>query len=85
VHDRFGERACETADRKTGMARMTYSTVHSGDAWLCVPLRSPGLGESPCVGVALSNTLMTDFCIKAVQKALVSYGIPNIFNTFQGY
>ena len=32
----------------------------------------------------LSNTLTTDFCIEAVQEALVSYGNPDIFNTDQG-
>ena len=32
----------------------------------------------------LSNTLTTDFCIEAVQEALVRYGNPDIFNTDQG-
>ena len=32
----------------------------------------------------LSNTLTTDFCMEAVQEALVSYGTPDIFNTDQG-
>jgi putative transposase len=32
----------------------------------------------------LSNTLTTDFCIEAVQEALVSYGNPDICNTDQG-
>ena len=32
----------------------------------------------------LSNTLTTDFCIEAIQEALVSYGNPDIFNTDQG-
>jgi len=32
----------------------------------------------------LSNTLTTDFCIEAIQAALVSYGNPDIFNTDQG-
>ena len=31
-----------------------------------------------------SNTLTTNFCIEAVQEALVSYGNPDIFNTDQG-
>jgi len=32
----------------------------------------------------LSNTLTTDFCIEAVQKAIQRYGMPEIFNTDQG-
>jgi putative transposase len=32
----------------------------------------------------LSNTLSTDFCLKAVQEALTRYGAPDIFNTDQG-
>jgi putative transposase len=32
----------------------------------------------------LSNTLTTDFCIEALQEAIVKYGKPEIFNTDQG-
>ena len=32
----------------------------------------------------LSNTLTTDFCIEALQEALLCYGAPEIFNTDQG-
>jgi putative transposase len=32
----------------------------------------------------LSNTLTTDFCIEAVQEAIIRYGTPDIFNTDQG-
>jgi len=32
----------------------------------------------------LSNTLTTDFCLEAVQKAITRYGTPAIFNTDQG-
>ena len=32
----------------------------------------------------LSNTLTTDFCLDAVQDAVVRYGPPEIFNTDQG-
>ncbi len=32
----------------------------------------------------LSNTLTTDFCIEALEEALVKYGTPEIFNTDQG-
>lgn len=32
----------------------------------------------------LSNTLTTDFCIEALQEALLRYGVPEIFNTDQG-
>jgi putative transposase len=32
----------------------------------------------------LSNTLTTDFCVEAVQEAIVRYGKPEIFNTDQG-
>jgi len=32
----------------------------------------------------LSNTLTTDFCLEAVQEAILRYGVPEIFNTDQG-
>ena len=32
----------------------------------------------------LSNTLGTDFCVEALEKALVRYGRPEIFNADQG-
>jgi putative transposase len=32
----------------------------------------------------LSNTLSTDFCVDALEEALVKYGPPEIFNTDQG-
>lgn len=32
----------------------------------------------------LSNTLTTDFCVEALQEAIVRYGTPEIFNTDQG-
>ena len=32
----------------------------------------------------LSNTLTTDFCLEAVEEAIVRYGRPEIFNTDQG-
>ncbi len=32
----------------------------------------------------LSNTLTTDFCIEALQEAIMRYGTPEIFNTDQG-
>lgn len=32
----------------------------------------------------LSNTLTTDFCIEALQEAIMRYGAPAIFNTDQG-
>jgi len=32
----------------------------------------------------LSNTLTTDFCIEALQEAILRYGTPEIFNTDQG-
>jgi putative transposase len=32
----------------------------------------------------LGNTLATDFCVEALEEALVRYGVPDIFNTDQG-
>ena len=32
----------------------------------------------------LSNTLDTDFCLKALSKAIFNYGSPDIMNTDQG-
>jgi len=32
----------------------------------------------------LSNTLEADFCVKALRKAIVNYGSPEIMNTTQG-
>ena len=31
-----------------------------------------------------SNTLTTDFCVEALQEAMIKYGTPEIFNTDQG-
>src|SRR5271168_2269394 len=36
------------------------------------------------LGWRLSNTLGADFCIEALEEALVQYGKPEIFNTDQG-
>ena len=32
----------------------------------------------------VSNTMDTDFCVEALEKALAQYGTPEIFNTDQG-
>ena len=32
----------------------------------------------------LSNTLDSDFCVEALEEALIKYGSPEIFNTDQG-
>jgi putative transposase len=37
------------------------------------------------LGWRLSNTLTTDFCLDAVQEAIIRHGLPTIFNTDQGY
>ena len=38
----------------------------------------------PCVGIRLSITLDTAFCIEALQEAMDRHGPPEIFNTDQG-
>ena len=50
----------------------------------CTCLRSLDWVSRRVLAWCLSNTLTTDFCLDAVQEAVVRYGTPEIFNTDQG-
>lgn len=60
---------------------ITYLPVRGGFLYLCAVLD----WHSRCVlSWELSNTLDASFCVRAVQRAMVEHGIPEIFNTDQG-
>ena len=60
---------------------ITYVPVKGGYAYLCAVID----WHSRCVlAWELSNTLDASFCVRAVQRALDTYGPPEIFNTDQG-
>ncbi len=59
---------------------ITYVPVKGGYAYLCAVID----WHSRCVlAWELSNTLDASFCARAVQRALDTYGTPEIFNTVQ--
>ena len=64
-----------------GAADITYIPMARGFVYLCAVL---DWASRRVLAWRLSNTLTTDFCIEAVQEALVGYGNPDIFNTDQG-
>ena len=60
---------------------ITYVPVKGGYAYLCAVID----WHSRCVlAWELSNTLDASFCVRAVKRALDTYGTPEIFNTDQG-
>jgi len=63
-------------------ADITYVPMPRGNAYLCVVMDWYSRKE---LGWALSNTMGTDLCLEALEKALRSTGkVPEIFNTDQG-
>ena len=61
-------------------ADITYIPMKRGSLYLFAVL---DWASRRVLSWRLSNTLTTDFCIKAVQDVLASYGTPEIFNTDQ--
>lgn len=62
-------------------ADITYIPMARGFVYLCAVL---DWASRRVLAWRLSNTLTTDFCLDAVQNAIVRYGPPEIFNTDQG-
>mgnify|MGYP003401815983 FL=1 len=62
-------------------ADITYIPMARGFVYLCAVL---DWASRRVLAWRLSNTLTTDFCLEAVQDAVVRYGTPEIFNTDQG-
>jgi len=60
---------------------ITYVPVHGGYAYLCAVI---DWHSRRVLAWELSNTLDAGFCVRAVQRALVAHGTPEIFNTDQG-
>ena len=62
-------------------ADITYIPMKRGFVYLCAVL---DWASRRVLAWRLSNTLTTDFCLEAVQEAIIRYGTPEIFNTDQG-
>ncbi|HEX5647747.1 MAG TPA: IS3 family transposase [Nitrospira sp.] len=62
-------------------ADITYIPMRRGFVYLCAVL---DWASRRVLAWRLSNTLSTDFCVDAVQEAIIRYGTPEIFNTDQG-
>lgn len=60
---------------------ITYIPMSRGFLYLCAIL---DWGTRKVLSWRLSNTLTTDFCLDAVEEAILKYGKPKIFNTDQG-
>ena len=65
----------------SGRADITYIPMKRGFVYLFAVL---DWASRRVLAWRLSNTLMTDFCLDAVQEAITRYGLPTIFNTDQG-
>lgn len=63
-------------------ADITYIPMRRGFVYLCAVL---DWASRRVLAWRLSNTLTTDFCIDAVEEALTRAGVPEIFNTDQGF
>lgn len=59
---------------------ITYTPMRRGFVYLCASL---GCASRWVLAWLLSNTLPTDFCMKAVQEAIKPYDPPEIFNRDQ--
>lgn len=60
---------------------ITYIPVRGGYVYLCAVI---DWHSRYVLGWELSNTLDAAFCVRAVQRAMVEHGVPEIFNTDQG-
>lgn len=72
-----------TVDRPNHVwaADITYIPMRRGFVFLCAVM---DWASRRVMAWRLSNTLTTDFCMEAVQEAMIRYGTPEIFNTDQG-
>jgi len=60
---------------------ITYVPVQGGYAYLCAVI---DWQSRYVLSWELSNTLDAAFCVRAVSRAMIKYGTPEIFNTDQG-
>jgi putative transposase len=60
---------------------ITYVPMAQGFAYLVAIL---DLCSRKVLSFRVSNAMSTDFCVEALEEALMRYGIPEIFNTDQG-
>ncbi len=60
---------------------ITYVPIRGGFIYLCAVI---DWYSRAVLAWELSNTLDAGFCVRAVQRAMAQYGIPEIFNTDQG-
>ena len=60
---------------------ITYVPIAGGYIYLCAVI---DWYSRAVLAWELSNTLDASFCVRAVQRALAQYGVPEIFNTDQG-
>ena len=60
---------------------ITYVPIQGGFIYLCAVI---DWYSRAVLAWELSNTLDAGFCVRAVQRALAQYGVPEIFNTDQG-
>jgi len=60
---------------------ITYIPMKGGFIYLCAVI---DWYSRAVLAWELSNTLDATFCVDAVQRAIVRYGVPEIFNTDQG-
>ena len=60
---------------------ITYVPIQGGFIYLCAVI---DWYSRAVLAWELSNTLDASFCVRAVQRAMDAYGVPEIFNTDQG-
>jgi putative transposase len=60
---------------------ITYVPIQGGFIYLCAVI---DWYSRAVLAWELSNTLDAGFCVRAVQRAMAQYGVPEIFNTDQG-
>lgn len=70
-----------TRVRQVWSTDITYIPVQGGYAYLCAVI---DWHSRYVLAWELSNTLDASFCIRAVERAIAQYGVPEIFNTDQG-
>ena len=60
---------------------ITYVPIQGGFIYLCAVI---DWYSRAVLAWELSNTMEAGFCVRAVQRAMAQYGVPEIFNTDQG-
>ena len=60
---------------------ITYIPMRRGFVYFCAVM---DWASRRILAMRLSNTLTADFCVEALEEAIVRYGVPRIVNTDQG-